>query len=66
MKITIPLFLMAGVLLIVGCRQNSDNSAAPSDTVNTNSLENEVKTNVVAPITNAYMSTTNAIIGTNH
>jgi len=73
MKAIIPLFAVAGVLFVAGCSQNSDDTDNTSATnsvesdmkTNANIFAGEMKTNVVSPITNGYMSTTNSIL-TNH
>ena len=70
MKAIIPLIAVAGVLFVAGCSQNSDNTDNTSATnsvesemkTNANTFAGEMKTNVVSPITNAYMSTTNSIL----
>jgi hypothetical protein len=71
MKTIISLIAVAGVLFVAGCSQNSDNTTDNTSATNSvesemktnaNTLAGEMKTNVVSPITNAYMSTTNSIL----
>jgi hypothetical protein len=70
MKIVVPIFMAAGILFLVGCQQSSSSPEPATDTNSTASqmesnavnTADEMKTNAVMTATNAYMSTTNAML----
>jgi hypothetical protein len=67
MKIITPVCLASAVLFAAGCNQSSNSSGnanSPASQAETNAVNtmNEVNSNVVNTATNAYMSTTNAML----